>query len=176
MSLAEKISRFLKAHIKVPEEVYKIISQPKTFTKFRQLPDEIRRAIWKASLPAPRVFEPKVYDNELDNYEEGKPTRFIREWKTPPRMKGACRETYAVCMSLGRFTFGRFKNSSIRGFWFNDEHDAVYFSRYGQWDGNRVRGIQTVYVSTDIALTELIGKGFENDNLTACRHLIVTLS
>ncbi|KAK2038360.1 hypothetical protein LZ31DRAFT_635449 [Colletotrichum somersetense] len=90
-------------------------------------------------------------------------------------MRGACREAYAVCMSLGRFTFGWFKNSSIRSLWFNDKYDAVYFPHYRQWDCTRVRGVQTVYVGIDIALTELTREGFKHHNLSACRRLVVAL-
>ncbi|KAK2025718.1 hypothetical protein LX32DRAFT_702895 [Colletotrichum zoysiae] len=182
-TLVEIISR-LEAKIKVLEEANDENpnsdnqNSPKTFPQFRQFPIEIRRAVWEASLPTPRVFEPKVYDGdnteEPKSYNLGKPTRFYREW-APPKMRGACREAYAVCMSLGRFTFGWFKNSSIRSLWFNDKYDAVYFSHYRQWDCTRVRGVQTVYVGIDIALTELTREGFKHDNLSACRRLVVAL-
>ncbi|GKT83680.1 hypothetical protein Ct61P_01530 [Colletotrichum tofieldiae] len=183
IALAHRVIRFKARTTKLQEEINgeevktdDVTSPPTTFFKFRQLPVEVRRAIWEVSLPAPRVFEPEGYndDDELLDYEEGKPTRFIREW-APPRMRGACREAYAVCMSAGRFTFGWFRNSSIRGLWFNDKHDAVYFSHYRQWDRAQVRGVQTICVSTEIALTDLAYKGFEHANLAACRRLIVAL-
>ncbi|GKT48099.1 uncharacterized protein ColSpa_08280 [Colletotrichum spaethianum] len=181
VSLAGKIAR-IKARVKKLEDEISAekpksedgASATKTFPKFRQLPVEIRRAIWEASLPASRVFEPTGDDEELFSYKEGKPTRFIREW-APPRMRGACREAYAVCMSVGRFTFGCFKNSRIRGLWFNDKHDAVYFSHYWQWDYTRVCGVQTIYLSPKIALTELVHKNCWDANLAACRRLVVAL-
>ncbi|KXH50790.1 hypothetical protein CSIM01_01639 [Colletotrichum simmondsii] len=141
------------------------------FPQFKKLPAEIQRKIWLEALPAPRIYEPN--DNAIwiscDH-----PTRFYREY-SPPRVREACKDAYDACMSVGRFTFGYFDNSNIRGLWYNEMQDAVYYATGDQWISTMLQGLRKIYISIEVALHVFLDDGFSTQTFGACRHLVVTL-
>lgn len=142
-----------------------------SFPRFKKLPPEIRRKIWVEALPAPRIYEP---DNNDEYWSLDKGTRFFHEYY-PPRVRQTCKEAYEACMSVGRFTFGCFGNSNIRGLWYNDTRDAIYYATLGQWYGTNLKAPQKMIISVEIALDEFLKTAFEDEKFAACRHLVVAL-
>ncbi|KXH44779.1 hypothetical protein CNYM01_02244 [Colletotrichum nymphaeae SA-01] len=141
------------------------------FPQFKKLPPEIQRKIWLEALPAPRIYEPNDNATWISNDH---PTRFYREF-LPPRVREACKDAYDACMSVGRFTFGYFDNSNIRGLWYNEMQDAVYYVTCDQWYGNRLMGLRKIYISVEVALFIFLDEGFTTKAFGACRHLVVAL-
>ncbi|KAK1723983.1 hypothetical protein CaCOL14_003056 [Colletotrichum acutatum] len=142
-----------------------------SFPQFKKLPPEIRRKIWVEALPAPQIYEP---DSHEGNWYSDKGTRFFHEYYYT-RVREACKEAYEACMSFGRFTFGCFGNSNIRGLWYNDARDAIYYATLGQWHGTNLKASRKMIISVEIALDEFLKTGFEDEKFAACRHLVVAL-
>ncbi|KAK1705610.1 hypothetical protein BDP67DRAFT_583129 [Colletotrichum lupini] len=141
------------------------------FPRFQELPAEIKRKIWIEALPAPRIYEP---NNHATWISVNHPTRFYREYY-PPRVRETCKDAYDACMSVGRFTFGYFDNSNIRGLWYNETQDAVYYATCDQWYNTPLKGLRKIYISIEVALLIFLEEGFRTQTLGACRHLVVAL-
>ncbi|KAK1636437.1 hypothetical protein BDP81DRAFT_394132 [Colletotrichum phormii] len=139
--------------------------------QFKKFPAEIRRKIWLSALPSPRIYEP---DNMAEYWSFDKPTRFLHEY-SPPRVREACKEAYEACMSVGHFTFGCFRNTNIRGLWFNDTQDAIYYATLEQWYQTELKASEKTIISIEVALDVFLETGFENESFAACRHLVVAL-
>ncbi|KAK1970690.1 hypothetical protein LY78DRAFT_666672 [Colletotrichum sublineola] len=122
------------------------------FTRFRHLPPEIRRMIWKSSLPPGRIYEPKPYNDwtMLDH----RPVQFYQHW-APPVMREASKEAYMVCMENGSFRFGYYsyaRPGQMRSIWYNDEQDAVYLHTFDQWNKLDLFNVKNICISEEIAL------------------------
>ncbi|KAK1998640.1 hypothetical protein LX36DRAFT_710722 [Colletotrichum falcatum] len=138
-----------------------------SFPRFRHLPLEIRRMIWKRSLPSGRIYEPKPYSDWI--MYDPRPVQFYQHW-APPVM----REAYQVCMENGSFRFGYYSNSRpglMRSIWYNDEQDAVYLHTFDQWNQLDVFDVKNICISDEIALNKehcerVLG-------LTGCDRVIV---
>ncbi|KAI3538384.1 hypothetical protein CSPX01_09521 [Colletotrichum filicis] len=141
------------------------------FPQFQKLPAEIKRKIWIEALPTPRIYEP---DNRAMWISFNHPTRFYREYY-PPRVRETCKDAYYACMSVGRFTFGYFDNSNIRGLWYNETQDAVYYATCDQWFNTPLKGLRKIYISMEVAISIFLDQGFRSQTFEACRHLVVAL-
>ncbi|KAF6828656.1 hypothetical protein CMUS01_08501 [Colletotrichum musicola] len=144
------------------------------FHRFQELPPEIRRLIWRASLPPARIYEPVQGICAFVDFLSSRPTRFVREW-SPPAMRAACREAYGVCMAAGRFRFGYFDGSSVRGVWYNNDLDAVYYASDDNWR-HPLGDIRNIYVGADIALDPAQFARFVADcDVSSCSKLVVAV-
>ncbi|KAL0938688.1 uncharacterized protein CTRU02_205298 [Colletotrichum truncatum] len=142
-----------------------------SLSRFGKLPAEIRCAIWRASLPPPRVYEPHLRGIDADL----KPTKFFEEW-APPEMRESCREAYNICMSAGKFRFGYFENSHVRGLWYNNDVDAIYYSCQDQLGSNCLDGIKNIYTSMDMALSgDCVDVLIYDHGLHLCQRLVVAM-
>ncbi|KAF9879719.1 hypothetical protein CkaCkLH20_02530 [Colletotrichum karsti] len=145
------------------------------FHGFPKLPPEIRRAIWEAALPPPNICQPVGERQAASDWHSERPTKFKNTWK-PPTIRAACREAYEVTMSRGRFRFGYYHDSGIRGLWFNDSTDAVYISRPQQLEYNHFPDVHNIYLGACLALDSTLCWNFiNNDEFDSCRRLVIAL-
>lgn len=90
-------------------------------------------------------------------------------------MRAACREAYNVCMAAGRFRFGYFDGSSVRGLWYNNDADAVYFAKEDMWR-HPLGDIKNIYVGTEIVLDPAHLSAFIADcDMTSWSRFIVAV-
>ncbi|CAJ0546135.1 Ff.00g096080.m01.CDS01 [Fusarium sp. VM40] len=95
------------------------------FTRFKELPAEIRKEIWELSLNDPRVFWPN--DARAGKYYTG--VNFAHK---PPAVRQVCRESRQVSQARGGFSF-REGDSIMGGLWFDFFSDILYmFSNIGR--------------------------------------------
>ncbi|KAF3803714.1 hypothetical protein GCG54_00004892 [Colletotrichum gloeosporioides] len=153
----------------------KAVEPPKpatAFPRFRELPTEIRWAIWLYALPAPRIYEPAAPTDWL--LTPMKPITFLRTF-APPVLREVCQEAYEVCMSEGEFRFGCFF-SHMRGIWYNEVRDAIYFACEMQLDRTHIFEVDTIYLSADCALRSPDCRNFlMSKNFDFCDKLVIAL-
>ncbi|KAF4873000.1 hypothetical protein CGCSCA1_v007867 [Colletotrichum siamense] len=143
-----------------------------TFPQFRQLPPEIRDAIWRAALPPPRIYEPDTSSPLAGNPKY--PTQFFRTWR-PPTVREACKEAYDVCNSVGEYKYG-YWGGHMRGIWINIFTDAVYFACEIQYEQSELLEVDTIYLSSDCALRSPDCRNFlMSDRFDACSRLVVAI-
>ncbi|SPJ78033.1 uncharacterized protein FTOL_06422 [Fusarium torulosum] len=95
-----------------------VAATPKTFPRFKELPAELRKAIWELSLSQPRVFWPN--DERAGKYFTG--VNFAHK---PPAMRQVCQESRQVSQARGGFTFGH-DESIMEGLWFDYFSNILY--------------------------------------------------
>ncbi|KAJ4003334.1 hypothetical protein NW752_011788 [Fusarium irregulare] len=96
-----------------------------TFSKFKQLPPEIRAKIWGFSLDQPRVFWPS---SQYEDYGIMHCTNFAHK---PPAVRQACREARKLSDRRGEFSFG-WNGTLCSSLWFDFTSDILLHHHYDE--------------------------------------------
>jgi hypothetical protein len=140
----------------------------KRFTKFMDLPTEIRLLIWKAALPDGRVHELHPCVKLLEN---GK-MMFRSNHSTPPILLSVCRESRMVALEnyqLMTYVALSALSKGVRKFYFSPERDTLFL--------NTLMGLYMAFMLLEQDSASLVGvmSGWQNVALDADRAHLITL-
>ncbi|KAF9879721.1 hypothetical protein CkaCkLH20_02532 [Colletotrichum karsti] len=134
------------------------------FTRFTQLPPEIRKMIWEMALPGPRLFY---------LHRDSEDTVTVSPIQRPPPMRAACREAWSVTEGHGYFEFG-FNATRTWGIWFNPTKDIVFTDYLDTpWEFPKIQNIglhSDSFFSRGKCISQL---ELAMEGLTHCRKIVV---